>query len=137
MRTFVSWRRSSSIVRSALLGSGSAAASRSRWISAFSAAFSARSDSRSSAGTSTDYDPADMRRLRLLLLLLFATPLFAAFNADQFKGMQWREVGPFRGGRADAVEGIVGEPNTYYFGSCGGGVWKTTDAGQTWKNVTD
>src|SRR4051812_45008222 len=78
-----------------------------------------------------------MRRLILLLTFLFAAPLLAAFNADQFKGMQWREVGPYRGGRADAVEGIVGQPNTYYFGSCGGGVWKTTDAGQTWKNVTD
>src|SRR6185295_11029944 len=78
-----------------------------------------------------------MSRLKMLLLFFFATPLFAAFNADQFKGMQWREVGPFRGGRADAVEGIVAQPNTYYFGSCGGGVWKTTDAGQTWKNVSD
>ena len=78
-----------------------------------------------------------MSRLKMLLLFFFATPLLAAFNADQFKGMQWREVGPFRGGRADAVEGIVAQPNTYYFGSCGGGVWKTTDAGQTWKNVSD
>ena len=65
-----------------------------------------------------------MWRLKFALFLLIATPAFAAFNADQFKGMQWREIGPFRGGRADAVEGIVAQPNTYYFGSCGGGVFK-------------
>src|SRR5258708_6380654 len=53
------------------------------------------------------------------------------------KGMQWREVGPYRGGRADAVEGIAGDRNTYYFGSSGGGVWKTSDGGQSWKPVSD
>ena len=78
-----------------------------------------------------------MWRLKFALFLLLATPAFPAFNADQFKGMQWREIGPFRGGRADAVEGIVAQPNTYYFGSCGGGVFKTTDGGQSWKNVSD
>ena len=42
-----------------------------------------------------------------------------------FSGMQWRQVGPFRGGRALAIEGVPGEPNTYYFGAVAGGVWKT------------
>jgi photosystem II stability/assembly factor-like uncharacterized protein len=60
-----------------------------------------------------------------------------ALDASIFKALKWREVGPYRGGRADAVEGIAGDRATYYFGSCGGGVWKTTDAGQTWKAVSD
>ena len=51
--------------------------------------------------------------------------------------LDWRLVGPFRGGRVAAVTGIVGDRDTYYFGATGGGVWKTTDAGKTWKNVSD
>jgi len=58
-------------------------------------------------------------------------------DASILKGMQWREVGPYRGGRADAVAGIADQPNVYYFGSTGGGVWKTTDGAQTWKPVSD
>src|SRR4051794_13481405 len=58
-------------------------------------------------------------------------------DASILKGMQWREVGPYRGGRADAVVGIPDQPNVYYFGSTGGGVWKTTDAGQLWKPASD
>src|SRR5881275_1340327 len=58
-------------------------------------------------------------------------------DASILKGMQWREVGPYRGGRADAVVGIADQPNVYYFGSTGGGVWKTTDGAQTWKPVSD
>ncbi|HVH88414.1 MAG TPA: hypothetical protein VM912_16965 [Terriglobales bacterium] len=54
-----------------------------------------------------------------------------------FKGLTWRLVGPFRGGRVLAVSGVVGEPNTYYFGGVGGGVWKTTDGGITWIPVSD
>ncbi len=53
------------------------------------------------------------------------------------EGMEWREVGPYRGGRCAAVAGIPDQPNVYYFGGTGGGVWKTTDAGVTWKNVSD
>ncbi|HZC36973.1 MAG TPA: hypothetical protein VE242_15215, partial [Chthoniobacterales bacterium] len=49
-----------------------------------------------------------------------------------YSGMKWRLVGPFRGGRALAVQGVVGEPNVYYFGAVAGGVWKTTDGGRTW-----
>ena len=51
--------------------------------------------------------------------------------------MKWREVGPYRGGRSSAVEGIANQPNVYYFGASGGGVWKTTDGGQTWKPMSD
>ncbi|HCO13196.1 MAG TPA: glycosyl hydrolase, partial [Gemmatimonadetes bacterium] len=50
--------------------------------------------------------------------------------------MQWRNVGPFRGGRAPAVAGVINDRLTYYFGSAGGGVWKTEDAGITWRNIT-
>src|ERR1043165_8018153 len=49
-----------------------------------------------------------------------------------FSGMQWRQVGPFRGGRALAIEGVRGEPNTWYFGAVAGGVWKTLDGGANW-----
>src|SRR5215472_4115965 len=52
-------------------------------------------------------------------------------------GLTWRLVGPFRGGRALAVSGVVGDEHTYYFGSTGGGVWKTTDGGLTWHPLTD
>ncbi len=51
--------------------------------------------------------------------------------------MQWREIGPFRGGRALAVEGVSGEPDTYYFGAVAGGVWKTVDGGATWVPIFD
>lgn len=51
--------------------------------------------------------------------------------------MQWRQIGPFRGGRALAIEGVVGEPDTWYFGAVAGGVWKTIDGGQTWTPLFD
>lgn len=71
-------------------------------------------------------------------LLTIAAGLSAATpDISTLKNLKWREIGPFRGGRADAVEGIAGEPNTYYFGSAGGGVWKTTDGGESWKPVSD
>ena len=53
------------------------------------------------------------------------------------KSIQWREVGPMRGGRSCAVAGIVNDPLTYYAGYTGGGVWKTTDAGTSWNNISD
>ncbi|MBV8478220.1 MAG: glycosyl hydrolase, partial [Acidobacteria bacterium] len=54
-----------------------------------------------------------------------------------FKGMQYRLVGPFRGGRSLSAAGIPGDPSTYYFGATGGGVWKSTDAAVTWTPVFD
>jgi photosystem II stability/assembly factor-like uncharacterized protein len=75
------------------------------------------------------------------LTLLAAAPLTAqsgpAVDPILFQGMEWRLVGPFRGGRSVAVAGVAGDPLTYYFGATGGGVWKTTDAGNTWRNVSD
>jgi photosystem II stability/assembly factor-like uncharacterized protein len=54
-----------------------------------------------------------------------------------FKGMKYRLVGPFRGGRSLTATGIPGDPNTYYFGGTGGGVWKSTDGAFTWASVFD
>jgi photosystem II stability/assembly factor-like uncharacterized protein len=54
-----------------------------------------------------------------------------------FKPVKWRNIGPFRGGRSVTATGVVGDPNTYYQGITGGGVWKTDDAGTTWKNISD
>ena len=61
----------------------------------------------------------------------------ATFDPVLYEGMKWRELGPFRGGRSCTVTGVKGNPNLYYFGSVGSGVWRTTDAGQTWGNITD
>jgi len=54
-----------------------------------------------------------------------------------FHSMEWRNIGPFRGGRAVAVAGLPNDTQTYYFGSAGGGVWKTENAGESWRNITD
>ena len=56
---------------------------------------------------------------------------------DMLRGLRYRLVGPFRGGRVNTVAGIPGDPTTYYFGTPGGGVWKTTDAGATWNPIFD
>src|SRR2546430_9634072 len=60
-----------------------------------------------------------------------------AIDEKLFSGMQWRQIGPFRGGRALAIEGVPGEPDTYYFGGVAGGGWKTTDGGQNWTPLFD
>jgi photosystem II stability/assembly factor-like uncharacterized protein len=58
-------------------------------------------------------------------------------DENALKGMKWRQIGPFRGGRALAVTGVAGDPETYYFGAVAGGVWKTTSGGLTWTPMTD
>lgn len=59
------------------------------------------------------------------------------YDPDLYGALQYRLVGPFRGGRVTAVTGVPSQPDTFYMGSTGGGVWKTTDFGETWVNVTD
>ncbi len=51
--------------------------------------------------------------------------------------LKWREIGPYRGGRSVAVSGVYGDPKTFYMGTTGGGVWRTSDGGESWKCVTD
>ena len=61
----------------------------------------------------------------------------ALTNDPYFKPVKWRNIGPYRGGRSVAGSGVVSDPQLYYMGTVGGGVWKTEDAGMTWKNVSD
>ncbi|MDP9203569.1 MAG: glycosyl hydrolase [Gemmatimonadota bacterium] len=61
----------------------------------------------------------------------------ALYDTSAFAALRWREIGPFRGGRSVAVAGSSKRPNEYYFGTTGGGVFKTTDGGITWVGVTD
>lgn len=92
-----------------------------------------------------------MKKL-LLLFLSFAligqtlvaqkkssSPAKATVTYDEklYNAVEWRSIGPYRGGRADAVTGVPGKPNLYYFGATGGGVWRTTDAGNSWENISD
>ena len=58
-------------------------------------------------------------------------------DAKLFGSLQWRNIGPLRGGRSIAVAGVRGRPREAYFGAVGGGLWKTTDGGLTWSAVTD
>jgi len=59
------------------------------------------------------------------------------YPVDLYQAMEWRNIGPYRGGRVTAVSGVIGDSDTFYMGSTGGGVWKTTDGGETWKNISD
>lgn len=70
----------------------------------------------------------------LLVALLVAQP---AASPQQGGGLAWRNLGPARGGRVVAVAGIAERPAVFYMGTTGGGVWKSDDAGTTWRNVSD
>ena len=72
----------------------------------------------------------------LLLSFLPAAPS-AQIDTSLFAGLRWRSIGPNRGGRSQAIAGSPSRPYEYYFGAVGGGVWKTTDAGVTWRPVSD
>ncbi len=60
-----------------------------------------------------------------------------SFSSNLYAGLEWRNIGPFRGGRSAAVTGVSDQPNLFYFGSAGGGIWKTNDAGNSWENLSD
>ena len=77
-----------------------------------------------------------MKPVRIASLLVFPL-LLVAQQADLFKELKFRLIGPFRGGRSIAVTGVPSQPNVYYFGGVGGGVWKTTDGGASWAPISD
>src|SRR5258708_5873825 len=95
--------------------------------------------------------PNTRRVIRRLLLLAGIAAIFSLsesslvpcgfaqerYDASLYSGLHWRMIGPFRGGRVNAVTGVPSQPNTFYFGSVGGGVWKTTNSGRTWTPVFD
>lgn len=86
-----------------------------------------------------------MKKLILFLaILLFAESHkvnaqknITKFSEENYSAIKWRNIGPFRGGRSAAVTGVPGKANLFYMGSTGGGVWKTTDAGNSWSNISD
>ncbi len=85
--------------------------------------------------------------LMLALLLLPLSLLSQRRNKSQintptypeelYSSLEYRSIGPYRGGRSAAVTGVPGEPNLFYFGAAGGGVWKTLDGGRSWDNISD
>lgn len=76
--------------------------------------------------------------LALWVLVASASVAWAqGYDSKLFDALQWRNIGPDRGGRSQAVAGSRARPLEYYFGATGGGLWKTTDGGQTWRPVTD
>ncbi len=87
-----------------------------------------------------------LKRFAVYCAMLLVTGLFGltvislhaqTLDENALKGMKWRQVGPFRGGRALAVTGVAGDSETYYFGAVAGGVWKTANGGITWTPMTD
>jgi photosystem II stability/assembly factor-like uncharacterized protein len=79
-----------------------------------------------------------------LFLIIALAFLFAPHNIHSqqldpnlYSGLRWRMIGPFRGGRVNAVSGVTGQPDTFYFGSVGGGVWKSLNSGRTWTPIFD
>lgn len=61
----------------------------------------------------------------------------AGYDENLYNAIEWRSIGPYRGGRSAAATGVPGKPNLFYFGGTGGGVWQTTDAGNSWSNISD
>lgn len=73
-----------------------------------------------------------------LSCLFISNPIKAQqYSEELYSSLSWRSIGPHRGGRSAAVTGVPGQPNLFYFGGAGGGVWQTKDGGQTWVNISD
>jgi len=79
-----------------------------------------------------------LKRFICLFLITIST-LSGAQNIDEssYEGLEYRLLGPYRGGRSAAVTGVPNQPNLFYFGSTGGGIWKTTNGGREWSNISD
>ncbi|MGH9570125.1 MAG: WD40/YVTN/BNR-like repeat-containing protein, partial [Candidatus Angelobacter sp.] len=80
------------------------------------------------------------RRSFVLFCVFISLPLCAPSQqvaTQDYAGLRWRMIGPYRGGRSNAVTGIAGQPGVYYFGAVGGGVWKSVNAGETWVPMFD
>jgi len=73
----------------------------------------------------------------LLVVFCFAMVATAQVSPDLFSGLQWRNVGPFHGGRISSVTGVIGQSGVFYVGTPLGGIWKTTSAGVTWFPIFD
>lgn len=92
---------------------------------------------------STDAIRTKMRTVAILAIVALASVISSpacygqAMDEDLFEPLSYRMIGPFRGGRSAAVTGVPGKQMEFFFGSTGGGVWKTDDAGATWRNVSD
>ena len=78
-----------------------------------------------------------MKRSIVIVALMIGATCFSQTAEEYFKPLKFRNIGPFRGGRSVSASGVVGDPMTYYMGTTGGGLWKTTDAGQRWNNISD
>ena len=77
------------------------------------------------------------RSILLVFIALLSFAVSAQTAEEYFKPLKYRNIGPFRGGRSTGSTGVTGDPLTYYMGTTGGGLWKTEDAGQHWKNISD
>jgi len=91
-----------------------------------------------------------LSKISVVVLLIFLFPLNGVsqrnkksnpptvqFPEELYSSLEYRSIGPYRGGRSAAVTGVPGKPNLFYFGATGGGVWKTEDGGRTWDNISD